>query len=79
MKLTIKHALQVQAKQLADWKLLLNDTAYWLLEKRIKELTHGVTEPCNIPRGTMIYETVMNHVLETCKEFKALNQNFNIQ
>lgn len=63
MKFTLDEAITIQAQHLQNWKLLLNDRAYAMLEAICIKDNSIATIPFDIPRGQTLYEILQNIVL----------------
>ena len=59
---TVADAIEVQTRQLAEWKLMLKGKVYKDLKKYLTEANKFITKPSEIMRGTMIDAYLSNYL-----------------
>ena len=61
---TIEDAIEIQSKQLIEWRSVLSAEAYDMLCSFVKEHNDKAESGYEICRGTMIYEILVNHIMK---------------
>lgn len=61
---TLEQAIEIQARQLDEWKIVLKASVHKELVKHAKAVNMGVTNPYEIFRGTTMSCWVQNYMLK---------------
>lgn len=65
---TVKDGLEIQDGQLKEWKCVLKEEAYQMLESLVKKHNDIAKSGYDICRGTNIYEIIANKVVTKFKQ-----------
>lgn len=77
-KFTIENAIDVQNKNLQDWKIILKDEIYILLQERLNTMNETLKKNDKISsvlRGSCLDTFVVEFTKNVCKKFRKENDN----